>query len=92
MGEHQTSLGLKVGYSPEPAVIPELREEIAQAWSLPLGERVEICFRGSQRAAITGVLELLSTPDYPWNAHQPLRLRIAGLVFSNREIERWTRL
>jgi hypothetical protein len=44
---------------------PELRDEIARAWGLPLGQRVEVCFRGSQRAAIAGKLELLTTPDYP---------------------------
>lgn len=92
MGEHQTSLDLELGYSPEQVAIPELRDEIAQVWGLPLGERVEVCFRGSERAAVTGVLELRGTPDYPWDAHQPLQLRIAGLAFSSREIERWTRL
>lgn len=91
MSEHQTSLAFDVGFSPKPAAIPELRDEIAQAWGLPLGERVEVCFRGSQRAATTGVLELLTSPDYPWNPQQPLQLSIAGLVFSSRQIERWTR-
>jgi hypothetical protein len=89
ISEHQINLGLDIGFSSEPAVIPELREEIAQVWSLPLGHRVEVCFTCSQRAAITGTLELLTSPDYPWDPHQPLRLRIAGLVFSNREIECW---
>ena len=92
MGEHQDSLDLDVSYNREPTVIPELRDEIAHTWGLPLGERVEVCFRGSQRAGITGVLELLSTPDYPWDARQPLQLRMVGLVFSSREIERWTRI
>jgi hypothetical protein len=92
MSEHQTSLPLDMDYSTAPAVVPELRDEIARAWGLPLGERAEICFRGSQRAAITGILELLSSPDCPWNPRQPLQLRIAGFIFSSREIERWTRL
>jgi hypothetical protein len=65
MGEHQISLGFDVGYNCEPVVGPELRDEIARAWGLPLGQRVEVCFRGSQRAAIAGTLELLTTPDYP---------------------------
>ena len=92
MSEHQTSLPLDMDYSTAPAVVPELRDEIARAWGLPLGERAEIRFRGSQRAAITGILELLSSPDYPWNPRQPLQLRIAGFIFSSREIERWTKL
>jgi hypothetical protein len=90
MGEHQISLRFDVGYNREPPVVPELRDEIAQAWGLPLGRRVEICFRGSQHAAITGLLELLTAPDYPWDPRQSLQLRIAGFVFRSREIERWT--
>lgn len=92
MPEQQISLGFDLPHNPAPAVVPELRDEIAEAWGLPLGERIEVCFLGSQRATITGTLELLSTPDYPWNPHQPLKLHIAGLIFSSREIERWTRL
>jgi hypothetical protein len=55
----------------------------------PLGQRVEVCFRG-ERSAIAGKLELLRAPDYPWDRHQPLQLAVAGLVFSSRDIERWT--
>ena len=92
MGEQQISLDLDVAYSAAPAVVAELRDEIAHAWSLPLGQRVEVCFRGGQRSAVIGVLELLSAPDYPWNPRQPLKLQIAGLVFSNREIGCWTKI
>lgn len=91
MSEHQISLGLDVGYNTEPAAVPALRDEIAAAWSLPLGQRVEVCFRG-ERSAVTGILELLRTPEYPWDQHQPLQLGISGLVFSSREIERWTKI
>lgn len=90
MAEHQTDLPLDVAYSTEPSLIPELRDEIARAWRLPLGQRVEVCFLGSQRAAVTGILELVSTPEFPWDPRQPLRLRIAGLVFGTGEIDRWT--
>lgn len=92
MPEHQASLNFDLPYDPVPAADTELRNEIAQAWGLPLGERVEVCFRGGPRASITGVLHLRSTPDYPWDPHQPLRLAIDGLEFGSREIERWTRL
>lgn len=92
MAEQQINLGFDDSYSAAPAAVPELRDEIATAWGLPLGDRAEICFRGSQRAAITGVLELLTTPDFPWDIHQPLQLRIAGFIFNSREIESWTRI
>jgi hypothetical protein len=88
--EHQFNLNFHAPYSAAPPVTAELRDEIALAFGLPLGRRVEVCFRGSQRAAVTGILELLSTPDFPWEPRQTLRLHIAGLEFSSREIERWT--
>jgi hypothetical protein len=88
--EHQASLGLDAGYQPAPVVVPALRDEIAAAWGYPLGQRVEICFRGGQRSAISGRLELLRAPDYPWDPRQPLQLAIAGFVFSSREIGQWT--
>lgn len=91
LSEHQISLGLDAGYNTEPAVVPALRDEIAATWRLPLGQRVEVGFRG-QRSVVTGILELYRAPDYPWDPHQPLQLRISGLVFSSREIERWTKL
>lgn len=92
MDEQQISLDLDVAYGAAPAVVPELRDEVAQLWGLPLGQRVEVCFRGGQRSAVTGILELLSAPDYPWNPRQLLRLQIAGLVFDSRDIERWTKI
>lgn len=92
MAEHQTSLGLDGGFSPAPAAVPELRDEIASAWGLPLGQRVEVCFKGAERSAIRGILELLRAPDFPWDQHQPLSLAIAGFVFTSRDIERWTQI
>ena len=91
MSDQQLSLGLDSGFSAAPVVVTELRDEIAAAWSLPLGKRVEVSFRG-QRSAVAGILELLRPPDYPWDPRQPLKLGIAGLVFSSREIASWTRL
>lgn len=92
MPEHQTSLPLDAPHSPAPAAPPELRDEIARAWSLPLGERVEISLRDGQLDTIRGVLELAAAPGYPWNPREPLPLRIAGFAFSSREIVRWTKL
>jgi hypothetical protein len=92
MEEHQTSLNFDANYSTAPTVLPEMRDEIARVWGLPLGQRVEVCLVGGQRAAVTGTLELCSTPDFPWNSRQALRLRVRGLEFSSREIERWTLL
>lgn len=92
MPEHQASLPFDLPYNPAPAAPPELRDEIAQAWGLPLGERVEVSFRDGQLDGISGVLELITPPDYPWNPREPLQLRIAGYPFSSRAIAQWTKL
>lgn len=92
MKEYQTSLGFDTSYSSEPAALPELRDEVARVWGLPLGEQVEVNFRNGQLNALRGMLELISAPDYPWKAQQPLQLRIAGFAFNSREIESWTKL
>lgn len=92
VAEHQISLGLDGGFNTAPAVVSELQDEIATAWGLPIGQRIEICLKGAQRSAVSGLLELLQAPDYPWDRHQPLRLAIAGFVFSSRDIERWTQI
>lgn len=92
MPEHQADLPLDTPYQPAPAAPPEIRDEIARTWSLPLGESVEVCLRDGQIDAIRGRLEIASAPDFPWDPHQPLQLRIAGYTFSSRDIEHWTRL
>ncbi len=92
MPEHQSSLRLDTGYEPAPAVVPEIKDEIAAVWGLPLGQRVEIGLRGADCSALNGVLELAKAPDYPWDPRQPLKLCVRGFLFSSREIEHWSKL
>lgn len=89
MSEHQTDLPLGTGFNLEPAAPPELRDEIAQVWGLPIGQRVAGSLRNGQVERVAGVLELAAAPDFPWNPRQALRLRIAGCDFSSRDIEHW---
>lgn len=74
-----------------PLAPPEIRDEIARTWSLPIGERVEISFRHEQLDAVAGLLEIAAPPAFPWNPREPLALRIAGFAFSSRDIARWAR-
>ncbi|HRP04324.1 MAG TPA: hypothetical protein PLV87_05380 [Opitutaceae bacterium] len=92
MSEHQTHLPLESTFSVAPEAPPEMRDEIARVWGMPLGRRVAVSFRGGQFTSVEGVLELAAAPDYPWNPRQPLRLRIAGCDFSSRDIEHWRAL
>jgi hypothetical protein len=79
------------GTSASPEPIPHLRDEIAQVWGLPLGERVEVTFRPAFPVpAASGLFELRASPSrYPWDPHEPLALRVAGCDFTSRDIERW---
>lgn len=70
----------------------QLRAEIAALWCVPLGLDVEIVFRDYPVDAARGRLDLSGTPDHPWNRRDALRLRLAGLEFTSRHIERWTLL
>ena len=92
MPEHQANLPLDASHAPEPAAVPELLDEVARLWSLPLGERVEVVFKDGQLDSITGVLELVTAPAYPWNPRETLVLRIAGFTFSSRAIAHWMKI
>ena len=52
MSEHQTDLPLDAPYAPAPAAPPELRDEIAATWGLPIGERIEVAFHRGELDAI----------------------------------------
>ena len=90
--EQQISFNLDVGHETAPTVLPDLRDEIAAIWGLPLGHRVEVCLRGTARSAVTGLLVLRRAPDHPWDPREALHLAVAGFPFTSREIERWTKL
>jgi len=85
--EHQISIDLDAGFHPASAIVPELREDVAAFWGYPIGQRVEVCFGGGQRSAVTGKLELLRAPDYPWDRRQPCTWP-SQASFSTREIDR----
>ena len=89
MSEHQTHLPLESTFSVAPESPPELRDEIARVWGLPLGKRIAVTFRDGKLAGVAGVLELATAPDYPWNPRSPLRLRVTGCDFSSRDIGSW---
>lgn len=90
MPEHQASLPFDLSYQPAPGAPPEMRDEIAHVWGLPIGAHAEITLRDESLDTVSGLLELVSTPDFPWNPRQPLQLRVNGFVFDSRAIERWT--
>ncbi len=73
----------------QPGPVPHLRDEIARAWGLPLGEQVEIALLRGPCDSLRGRLHLVASPDLPWDRHQSLALSIAGVPFSSRDIDHW---
>lgn len=91
MANVQLALAFDTSPVLQPGPVPHLRDEIARVWGLPLGQRVEITFRPAfPIPAIAGRLDLRTAPArYPWDAREPLALRVAGQDFTTRDIERW---
>lgn len=92
MPDAQLPLTFDTSPSLPPGPVPHLRDEIARAWGLPLGEHVEITFRPAFTVpAVNGLLQLRASPArYPWDPHEPLALRVSGCDFTTRDIERWS--
>jgi hypothetical protein len=90
--ECQTSFEFVESIEGKPCATSDLLAEIAQVWALPLGEPVEITLRRGELRELRGKLELAVAPEYPWQARQSLKLRIAGYSFDSSDIERWVRV
>jgi hypothetical protein len=76
--------------APEPAdPLGDLREGIAECWSVPLGQRVKVDLRDCNVPWLEGRLELSRAPDLPLDVRQSLALRIGTVEFSNRQIVAW---
>jgi hypothetical protein len=71
---------------------PTLDEEIAAAWQVPIGKRVHVTLRRHDVAGTTGRLEIARAPDWPFDPHQPLALRIGHVAFTHQQIESWALL
>jgi hypothetical protein len=84
---------LLVGVMPGNVVPDEdaLVREVRAAWGLPIRERVRVVLDGSDVDGIHGLLEVAEPyPDYPFDAANPLSLRIGGVRFSSRQIRSWS--
>ena len=82
LGEQQISLELDAGYTTAPPVVLELRDEIAAAWSLPVGQRVEVCFRGGERSAVAGTTNIATRIwPLPPATREPVLAAVSGESF-----------
>ncbi|MDR2674321.1 MAG: hypothetical protein LBC18_05490 [Opitutaceae bacterium] len=84
---------LLVGGTPGRAVPDEdaLVREIRAAWGLPIRERARVVLNGGDVEEIHGLLEVTEPyPDYPFDAANPLSLRIGDVRFSSRQIRSWS--
>lgn len=71
---------------------PLLTDEMAFVWGLPLGRRVRVELKRHSVSGLTGLLQLAGLPDTPFNASQPLRLRINHEAFTSHQVASWVAL
>ncbi len=89
MPDQQINLAFDTSPVLQPGPVPHLCDEIARVWALPLGEQVELALLRGPCDSLRGRLDLLHSPDHPWNPRQPLALSIAGVAFSSHDIDHW---
>ena len=69
---------------------PNLTDEVARVWGLPVGRRARVTLRGHAVDELTGLLQIAGLPDLPFDARQPLRLRIGRENFTSRQVTGWS--
>lgn len=69
---------------------PELADEVAAVWGLPVGRRARVTLRGHAVDELCGLVQVAGLPDMPFAAHKPLRLRIGHEEFSSRQVTAWS--
>jgi hypothetical protein len=91
--DDQQEFLLSTGDSPQfglPRCDDPLVSDITRVWGLPIGRKVRIHLKdGENLPLLDGILELASAPDLPFDARQPLNLRVRGYEFSSRAIAGW---
>ncbi len=69
---------------------PELADEAARVWGLPVGQRARVTLRGHAMDGLHGLVQIAGLPDLPFDARRPLRLRIGHVEFTSRQVAAWT--
>jgi hypothetical protein len=69
---------------------PNLTDEVARAWGLPVGRWARVTLRGHAVDELTGLVQIEGLPDLPFDPRQPLRLRIGRESFTSRQVTGWS--
>ena len=66
----------------------DIVEEMRATWRIPfLRQKVRVTLRNCVIDEMNGFLEIATPlPDYPFDATQPLRLRIDSITFTHKQI------
>lgn len=72
------------------ALVPELADEVAARWGLPVGKRARVVLRGHQLEALAGWVQLDRLPELPFDGREVLRLRIGRETFTSRQVAGWS--
>ena len=69
---------------------PELADEAARVWGLPVGRHARVTLRGHAVDELSGLVQIAALPDLPFDGRKPLRLRIGHEEFTSRQVTGWT--
>ena len=69
---------------------PELADEAAAAWGLPVGRVARVTLRGHAVDELTGLVQIAGLPELPLDARKTLRLRIGREEFTSRQVTGWS--
>lgn len=69
---------------------PELADEAAAVWGLPVGRRARVTLRGHAVDELRGLVQIAGLPELPFDARRPLRLRIGHEEFTSRQVTGWS--
>jgi len=72
------------------ALAPSITDELAAAWSLPIGRHLHVELRGHEVAGLRGLLQVVSMPEYPFDPRRALHLRIGHVSFTSQQIASWS--
>ncbi len=69
---------------------PELADEAAAVWGLPVGQTARVTLRGHAVDELTGLVQIAGLPEPPLDAGKTLRLRIGREEFTSRQVAGWS--
>lgn len=70
-------------------LVPELTDEMAAVWGLPVGRRARMTLRGHTLDELSGRVKIARLPGLPLDPREELQLCIGLETFTSRQVSGW---